>query len=222
VIAPHPDDEIFGCAGLISRHIRSGGSASVILLTDGDGSLHSHPEIPSIEVGRQRRRLALSACQSLGLTVDQVTFLGWKDGSLPHPNEGEFEAHAQTLAVALRAIAPRALFVTHPGEGWSDHTAAAHIAARACADLENCTLFYYCVWFWYSVPLRRMLRMDWRRSFILPIREQMATKRSAIECYMNAPSPVGVPWVGQLPAQFLASFDWSYELYFQHEREHKH
>ena len=37
VLAPHPDDEVFGCAGAIMRHIAAGDPVTVLILTDGGG-----------------------------------------------------------------------------------------------------------------------------------------------------------------------------------------
>jgi N-acetylglucosamine malate deacetylase 1 len=36
VIAPHPDDEVLGCAGLIHRVKSSGGKVYVLIMTVGD------------------------------------------------------------------------------------------------------------------------------------------------------------------------------------------
>ena len=35
VLAPHPDDEVFGCAGAIMRHVAAGEQVKVHILTDG-------------------------------------------------------------------------------------------------------------------------------------------------------------------------------------------
>ncbi|MBV5299901.1 MAG: PIG-L family deacetylase [Rhodoferax sp.] len=37
VLAPHPDDEVFGCAGAIVGHVRAGVAVAVVVLTDGAG-----------------------------------------------------------------------------------------------------------------------------------------------------------------------------------------
>ena len=36
VLAPHPDDEVFGCAGAIMRHVAAGDSVRVAVVTDGE------------------------------------------------------------------------------------------------------------------------------------------------------------------------------------------
>lgn len=35
VLAPHPDDEVFGCGGAIARHVAAGDPVSVVVATDG-------------------------------------------------------------------------------------------------------------------------------------------------------------------------------------------
>src|SRR5258708_3020411 len=35
VLAPHPDDEVIGCGGVVARHLRDGRRVQVIVATDG-------------------------------------------------------------------------------------------------------------------------------------------------------------------------------------------
>ena len=37
VIAPHPDDEVFGCGGMLAHHAAQGATVRVLVLTDGAG-----------------------------------------------------------------------------------------------------------------------------------------------------------------------------------------
>jgi LmbE family N-acetylglucosaminyl deacetylase len=61
VLAPHPDDEAFGCAGAIMQHVAQGNSVSVIILTDGSAAI-AHPDNDSllkyIETRQQESRQA--------------------------------------------------------------------------------------------------------------------------------------------------------------------
>ena len=38
VVAPHPDDELLCCAGVIQRVVQSGGRVSIVWVTSGDAS----------------------------------------------------------------------------------------------------------------------------------------------------------------------------------------
>src|SRR5438034_1376400 len=35
VLAPHPDDEVIGCGGVVARHIRDGRQVAIVIATDG-------------------------------------------------------------------------------------------------------------------------------------------------------------------------------------------
>ena len=91
MIAPHPDDEALGAAGLLQRVVAAGGSVRVLLMTSGD----AFPE--GVEAARKirrprprdfrsygdlRERESTSALQRLGLSRAQILFLGFPDGGL--------------------------------------------------------------------------------------------------------------------------------------------
>jgi LmbE family N-acetylglucosaminyl deacetylase len=39
VLAPHPDDEIFGCGGALALYVQLGAQVDVVVVTDGTGFL---------------------------------------------------------------------------------------------------------------------------------------------------------------------------------------
>lgn len=91
VIAPHPDDEALGAAGLIQRVRAAGGRVHVVLLTSGDGFPEgvevaagvAHPAASDFRgYGARRERETLDAMTLLGLRAEDVTFLGFPDEGL--------------------------------------------------------------------------------------------------------------------------------------------
>jgi LmbE family N-acetylglucosaminyl deacetylase len=91
VIAPHPDDESLGAAGLIRRVITSGGAVRVVLATSGDAfpegvAIATHKRTPRPAdfraYGKTREAETLVAMQRLGVDRSQVRFLGFPDGGL--------------------------------------------------------------------------------------------------------------------------------------------
>lgn len=91
VIAPHPDDEALGAAGLIQRVRSVGGRVHVVLLTSGDGFPEgvevaagvAHPGASDFRgYGVRRERETLDAMAVLGVTSADVTFLGFPDEGL--------------------------------------------------------------------------------------------------------------------------------------------
>lgn len=118
VLAPHPDDEVVGCGGLIARLAAGGAAVRVLFLTGGDGG-HGPERAPDPAAYRRRRRAeAGRAGEVLGLA-------GQEHLDLP---DGELAAHLEEAAAAVeRALLvqrPQLLLVPSPLELSADHRAA--------------------------------------------------------------------------------------------------
>ncbi len=88
VLAPHPDDEVLGCGGIIQQALHLNLPVRVVFLTNGDNNQWSfliyrkHPVIFSgaaESMGRVRQAEAVAAAGALGLGAQQLTFLGYPD-----------------------------------------------------------------------------------------------------------------------------------------------
>ena len=75
VVAPHPDDETLGAAGLVQRVLARGGSARVVLMTAGDGYVEAVVHATGLpqprpaeylSYGERRLREARAAVRELG------------------------------------------------------------------------------------------------------------------------------------------------------------
>jgi LmbE family N-acetylglucosaminyl deacetylase len=91
VIAPHPDDEALGAAGLIQRVRARQGAVRVVLLTSGDGFPEgvelaeriTHPRPSDYRgYGALRERESRAAMAILGVPPGDVLFLGFPDEGL--------------------------------------------------------------------------------------------------------------------------------------------
>lgn len=89
VIAPHPDDESLGAAGLIQRALSERWELRVLLMTSGDGFRADAARIFHRQhvlgndmrlLGLMRMKETLRALGSLGVHPQQVRFLGLPDG----------------------------------------------------------------------------------------------------------------------------------------------
>ena len=218
IIAPHPDDEVLGCGGMIAKCSANGKATDILFLTEGEASHKGCCTVQVSQVGAQRRRLAGAANEILGVPQKRLHFLDKEDGELPRKGQDGFIDFAEKIAACLEKSAPEAVFCPHPFEGWSDHIAAAELTTAALKMLATSPiprLYHYCVWFWYSMPLKHAWRIDWRRSRLLDISEQFPLKRQAMRTNLDALAPCGHPWAGKLPPQFLRAFYWDKELFFE-------
>ena len=109
VLAPHPDDEVFGCGGVLVQAVRSGAEVRVVTLTDGGAQ--GDPE--------ERRREASEAASRLGVPVPERWVLA--DRSL----EPADEALAERLRALLLEVRPAVLLAPSPAEIHPDHRALA-------------------------------------------------------------------------------------------------
>lgn len=91
IIAPHPDDEVIACGGLIQAALSLNDQVVVVYVTSGDGSLPSAWRITGnlfpgpedyIELGRARMEEARAGAKVLGLDTAHLVFLGFPDGEL--------------------------------------------------------------------------------------------------------------------------------------------
>lgn len=90
IVAAHPDDDILGCGGFIQRALKLGKKVFVVFLTNGDANEDSirsymHQPITSTafrELGFTRYREAIRAQRLLGLSRQNLFFLGFPDGLL--------------------------------------------------------------------------------------------------------------------------------------------
>ena len=114
VLAPHPDDEIFGCGGALRQAVRSGAEVRVVVLTDGAAQGEA----------AERREESRAAARQLGLP--EPVFWGLADRSLDPADP----ALAGRLEHLFETVAPRLLLVPSPAEVHPDHRALALVAYR--------------------------------------------------------------------------------------------
>ncbi len=205
IIAPHPDDEVIGCAGLIQTLIERGAPPHVIVLTGGEGSHRGCCDTSAEDILAARHQLTQKAAATLGLPVSHIHCLSYPDGgvSLEHPE-------TDRLRELLVQLSPKSLFVPHRGEGWSDHLQAAEITKYLLKG-QKVSIYEYCVWMWYY----NVWHLDYRNACVLRMsRTQHQRKLQAIDEYVTPLAPCGKPWSGVLPKPFLKAARWNTELFF--------
>lgn len=88
VLAPHPDDEAIGTGGVIQQAISAKVPLQVVLFTNGDHNewafiiYEKHPVLTKkefIKMGEIRRKESLKGLSTLGLSPQQIVFLGYPD-----------------------------------------------------------------------------------------------------------------------------------------------
>lgn len=205
IVAPHPDDEVFGCGGLMQQLTRQGHEVYVIFMTGGEGSHRSCCELAEEQIKEARRKMALRINPMLGVDVSHLYFLNYPDG-------GIIWEHSETdrFKMLLDQLKPSSVFVPHWGEGWPDHVNTRAIVKELVG--KYMAVYEYCVWLWYY----NVWHLDWHNAYMIRMtKEEHQRKLEAINDYVTPKAPCGKPWSGLLPRAFLCAIKCNLELYYK-------
>jgi LmbE family N-acetylglucosaminyl deacetylase len=159
VVAPHPDDEVLMCGGLLQMQAAAGGEVLVVAVTDGEGS---HPgsrrwrprtlaHARRVESAQGLERLAAAAtCRRLAVP------------------DGAVAAHVDQVEAELRQVlrAEDRVVTTWRQDGHPDHEATALATARAC-QASGSVSWEAPVWMWHwaepgdaRIPWERLAALE--------------------------------------------------------------
>lgn len=189
IVAPHPDDEILACGGLLQLLAAQGSALLLVAVTDGDASHPNSPLWPQQRLRQVRPQESALALQALGLDAP-----AWLRLHLP---DGGVAGMAPQLATMLAAYLRPAdiVFTTWRLDGHPDHEACGWACAAACSS-SGATLVEMPVWGWHwAAP--GDARVPWHRARLLPLPGTiLQRKRAALRCFasqMQADPSTGRP-----------------------------
>lgn len=111
VFSPHPDDELIGCGGSISKHLKQGNEVTVVYMTSGEaGSLKHSKE----ELAKTREKEAAEASKILG--VKDLIFLRNPDGYLEYNKDNLVK-----IIGIIRDKKPDLVYLPHKNDAHKDH-----------------------------------------------------------------------------------------------------
>lgn len=211
IISPHPDDEVFGCGGLMQSLIQSGKQVELVILTKGEAVHKQCCPDDEERIVCARAKLIDSANGVLGVDSKRIHRLDFPDGDFTSVKSKP--DMLMELGKLIKDIAPTEIFIPHPYENSPDHVAATEIIE----DILKCDLipiYYYCVWTWYHMPIYKILKLKYKNARLLRVANREA-KNKAIDIYINNQARCGVSYSGDLPKPFIYAFRWKYELFFK-------
>jgi LmbE family N-acetylglucosaminyl deacetylase len=176
ILAPHPDDEAIACAGVIQQALKAEAKIKIVYLTNGD-----HNELAFIvyekritmrqgefvHMGKVRQQESIAAMKSLGLSENDLVFLGYPDygtfnifsqywqakkpfrdrltriSRVPYedtPSYGDTycgENILSDLSSQILDYKPDRIFVSHPADVNVDHKSLYLFLQVALSDLEG-------------------------------------------------------------------------------------
>lgn len=147
VFSPHPDDETLGCGGTIALKKHLGIHVKVVFMTDGRKS-HSHL-MKEEKLAELRKREALRASSVLGLTENDVLFLGFYDKEL---RKHIVSAKSKVKKIIIKNT-PEVVYIPYKKETPDDHAITHLIVLSSLKEINYKGLICeYPIWFWSHWP----------------------------------------------------------------------
>ena len=217
VLAPHPDDETFGCGAAIARATAAGTPVTVVVATDGRHSTSSVRLEPA-RLAELRAAELRTACRLLGVPEGHIVQLRYEDGTLSRWSSA-VTADIEDLLVRHQ---PGVVMVPCMQDRHPDHQELHAAARRAVASVAPDTrMLAYPVWSWHEAPW--LLGTPWRhrprlllwavrhaangRLLRIPAGPHLAAKEAAVAAYVTQTTNfTGEDSWSHLSAEFQSAF----------------
>ncbi len=216
VIAPHPDDESFGCGGTLAIMARRQAVLNLVFLTDGSASHPGHPTVSPSEIAQRRRDEARRAAGVLGLPWERVEFLDVRDGTLSHLDAESIQGLEARIGALLARARPTSIFLTCRRDGRAEHEAA---FTRVTHAIEvsglRARILEYPVWSWWNPALLLGPMRKCRRVWRADCRSTLDSKARALALYASQTLPIAPEVSPALPQGFASMFLHGGEYFFE-------
>lgn len=203
VVAPHPDDEILGAAGLIHAATTRGLPVRVVGVTRGEACYPGDTAWTPSLLATIRPQESLAALALLGVGARQVIQLRIPDGAVA--------AHEPLLCAHLRDVlgARDHVLTTWSKDGHPDHDATSRAVAQA-AHAEGARLSGFPIWAWHWMDPHGPLPLPGARRYRLSDAQQSA-KAQALAAFVSQRQHPTRPPI--LPPAVIAHFIRPFEVF---------
>lgn len=202
VLAPHPDDEVLGCFGLIRAAQRLGLRVEVHIVTDGERCFGALPADEECALRAARQHESLQAAALLGYA--SPTFWSLGDSQLMAQEALMERALQNHCSADALGVAPWWL------DGHPDHEMVAH-SLRKFADVRRC--IFYPVWALIDRVRRAQFLGQQGVTAMALAPAERALKQRAAALFQTQFSRDQTPAGAILRDEFLAEFTTDHEYY---------
>jgi LmbE family N-acetylglucosaminyl deacetylase len=165
LLAPHPDDEVFGCAGAIIQHVRQGHPIKVIIMTDGSAATVHVDDSSRLAYIETRQQESCKAAKFLGYGIPE--FWGIVDRTLTYD-----EKIVQRLCDSVQVNNIKQIYAPSLAEIHPDHNALANIAVEVARCCKVKLIMYE-----IGIPLHPNILLD--------ITHYIKLKNQAMGCFVS-------------------------------------
>lgn len=178
IVAPHPDDEIMGCAGLMQQLSALGKQIVLVAVTNGTAS---HPDSKCYTpegLNQLRPQETQAALKVLGIDNIDVIALNIQDDAVSQ----NLDIFYQLLMAHVQA--EDVLVTTFHKDGHPDHEFTAQVVNRVAQE-KKLKYFEVLIWAWHwAHPNDPQIPWDQARRLDLTA-QQLQLKQRAIQCFAS-------------------------------------
>ncbi|MBC7529972.1 MAG: PIG-L family deacetylase [Oligoflexus sp.] len=176
LLIPHPDDEIFGCAGLLQQWASVATETVVIYVTAGEASHGFVDADEKASLARMRRQESQRALDALDLHGDvRICEL-----NIPDSEVKSFEAQLKER-LRFELDSSCVLIAPYYRDGHSDYDAVGE-CAKHLAEAIGFEIYFYPIWLWFWTHPSAEHQVDNFQK--LPMNQrQLVRKVRAMECF---------------------------------------
>ncbi|MEO6989224.1 MAG: PIG-L family deacetylase [Aquihabitans sp.] len=199
VVAPHPDDEVLGAAGIIVVQSVAAARIDVIAVTNGEAA---YPDSDPTTLAELRRKEQGAALDALAEPIPSVHCLGFGDGRVQDHESDLYELLGKIVLPDDLLVAP------WEHDHHCDHEAVGRVAAKVTDDV-GCTLASSLFWAWQHTDPTIEAEATIRRLELDT--EALARRSAAMACHRTQVSNLVAPPI--LSTADLEPLTWSAEYY---------
>ncbi|WP_347474244.1 PIG-L family deacetylase [Acinetobacter thermotolerans] len=183
IIAPHPDDEILGCAGMIQQLDAAGYEIVLFAVTNGTASHPNSSLYTPEQLDLIRPRESLNALQTLNLSkpVQRIAL---------NIQDGEVAQQRDQLAAALKQyLKSHDILVTaFEYDGHPDHEITGQVCKQVSIEMSlKCLQVLIWAWHWANPE---DARIPWHKALKLELSSrQLKLKSKAMQCFKSQLEP---------------------------------
>lgn len=208
IFAPHPDDEILGCAGLMQQLVQQGNRVMLVSVTNGTQSHPNSSLYPSELLNTLRPQETQNALRALAIAED-VEHL-----ALDIP-DGQVLENQQQLATMLASFLTKddILVPTFRLDGHPDHETVGNVVLTY-AKTHGLACYQVLIWaLHWARPNDE--RIDWSKVLRLDLTDaEQKQKRQAIPCFDSQITPdTSTGQAAVLPDYAIVRATQGWELY---------
>lgn len=181
VIAPHPDDEVLGCGGLISKVKKEGGKVHVLCFTVGNIKQYggySNTEKRIKEMNKVMRYLKVDSF-NLALAGDEYHL------KLDKVPQKKLINIIEKGEVSISTVTPNIVCIPFIGSTNQDHVAVAKASFTACRPVKDARKNISQIVLSYEQPETNWTRKRFHPNFFVDISRDLKTKQKALSLYSS-------------------------------------